>query len=358
MALNIPVIDKQHIWLIAMIVELEEDIESETPYRLEENFSRSLTKALDYTLEHFSLEEKALELMNYPKLGQHRVQHMRFIGVLRRRARERMAGDYRKASLNLLRNMRTWLYQHILSEDRAYLDAFTLNYEKVKDAIELQFNTSPHREEVEELYNIITYSPVSVEPEDLPTLDDDNLKLISELWHRYRLKTGIAIVDMQHLWLLKLLVKLEKMHKQRLKQQIGSDEVSPKIKEALAATVDYIREHFATEEAIMRQFHFHGTMTHLKQHRGFDRLISELVLHGGENDFDAVSKLLQDLKEWLISHIAVEDKKLFYFFRYRLGEVNDYVRKLNQEGRIHIWKDAVHIYRLLVNYEEVSGAKV
>ncbi|PNV72570.1 bacteriohemerythrin, partial [Leptospira inadai] len=73
MALNIPAIDKQHVWLIAMIVELEDDLESADPVSMENNFTRTLTRALDYTIEHFSLEEKVLESINYQKLGQHRI---------------------------------------------------------------------------------------------------------------------------------------------------------------------------------------------------------------------------------------------------------------------------------------------
>ncbi|EPG73575.1 hemerythrin-like metal-binding domain protein [Leptospira fainei serovar Hurstbridge str. BUT 6] len=357
MALNIPAIDKQHIWLIAMIVELEDDLESADPVSMESNFTRTLTRALDYTIEHFSLEEKVLESINYQKLGQHRIQHTRFIAVLRRRARERVTGDYKKAALNLLRNLRTWLFQHILSEDRAYLDAVQIHYDEIKDWMNAQFLNSPHSDEVEDLYRRVMSSSGMGREFEFQTIGEDNLRIISELWFRYKLKTGIAIVDMQHLWLLQLLVRTEKLHRQRLKQEIKNDVLSGRIKEALTATVDYIKEHFSTEEAIMRKFSFHDTNSHIKQHRDFNIIINDLIQGSRNDDTDAISKLLQDLKEWLISHIAVEDKKLFYFFRSRLGEVNEYVRELNQQGKIHIWKDAVSIYRLLVEYEETPTLK-
>ncbi|TGK11521.1 hemerythrin [Leptospira fletcheri] len=358
MALNIPAIDKQHLWLIAMIVELEQDLENEDPVKMEDNFTRTLTRALDYTIEHFSLEEKILEIVKYPKLGQHRVQHTRFVAVLRRRARERVTGDYKKAALNLLRNLRTWLFQHILSEDRGYMDILTAHYEEIKDWLELQLGNSMHRDEIEDLYTRVNNPNGKFHQTEFQTIGEDNLKIISELWFRYKLKTGIAIVDMQHLWLLQLLVNTEKLHRQRLKQEIRSEILTVKLKEALSATIDYIKEHFGTEEAIMRKFNFHDTNSHMKQHRDFNALIGDLVLRSKDDDTDAISKLLQDLKEWLISHIAVEDKKLFYFFRSRLGEVNDFVRQLNQQGKIHIWKDAVSIYKLLVEYQEAPSLHV
>lgn len=357
MALNIPAIDKQHIWLIGMIVELEDDLEFADPVSMENNFTRTLTRALDYTIEHFSLEEKVLESINYQKLGQHRIQHTRFIAVLRRRARERVTGDYKKAALNLLRNLRTWLFQHILSEDRAYLDVVHMHYDEIKDWMDSQFVNSPHSDEVEDLYRQVMNSSDTSKEFEFQTIGEDNLRIISELWFRYKLKTGIAIVDMQHLWLLQLLVRTEKLHRQRLKQEIKNEVLTSRIKEALTATIDYIKEHFSTEEAIMRRFSFHNTNSHIKQHRDFNGIINDLILRSRNDDTDAISKLLQDLKEWLISHIAVEDKKLFYFFRSRLGEVNEYVRELNQQGKIHIWKDAVSIYRLLVEYEETPTLK-
>lgn len=357
LSLGIPEIDKQHLWLIAILVDLEEKLENDAAsHTMGESLASALTRTLDYTMEHFALEEKLLENIGFDKLGQHRLQHSRFIAALRRRARENVTEDYRKAGLDLLKNLKKWLFRHILGEDKEYAESA-----KEHMTIELQewmrnrMEFSPYRVEIENLYAQVILSPKQEIPAEFKSVGEDNLKAISELWYRYKLKTGIAIVDMQHLWLLQLLVKTDKLYKQKLRQEINNSALGIQLKEAIHETIEYIHEHFNTEEAIMHHFHFIGEKSHIKQHENFNLLISDLVDRSEKEEMEAISLLLQDLKDWLISHIAIEDKKLFYFFRSRLGDVNDFVRKMNHEGRIHIWKDAVTIYKLLVDYEDISA---
>lgn len=355
LALGIPEIDKQHLWLIAILVDLEEKLEGGNGAKLQESFSSALTKTLDYTLEHFALEEKLLESINFDKLGQHRLQHSRFIMALRRRARENVTEDFRQAGLDLLKNLKKWLFRHILGEDKAYAEAAKdMMSLETQEWMQNRLEHSPYRDEIEVLYSLVVHSEEQEISAEFKNVGEDNLKAISELWYRYRLRTGIAIVDMQHLWLLQLLVKTDKLYKQKLRQEINNNSLSRQLKNAITETIEYIREHFNTEEAIMHHFHFIGEKNHIKQHESFNMLINDLAERSEKEEMEAISLLLQDLKEWLISHIAIEDKKLFYFFRSRLGDVNDFVRQMNQEGKIHIWKDAVTIYKLLVDYEDIS----
>ncbi len=355
LSLGIPEIDKQHLWLLAILVDLEDKLEKGNISEWEESFSTSLTKTLDYTMEHFALEEKLLEQIGFDKLGQHRLQHIRFITALRKRARENVTEDFRKAGLDLLRNLKKWLFRHILGEDRAYADLAKMKMNpEIHESMQLRLDLSPFRDEINTLYSNIVLSPKQDIAIEFKNIGEDNLKAISELWHRYKLKTGIAIVDMQHLWLLQLLVKTDKLYRKKLKQEIDGESLSFQLKHAIRETIEYIKDHFETEEAIMHHFHYVGEKGHIKQHEKFNLIINDLVDSSEKGELESISLLLQDLKEWLISHIAIEDKKLFYFFRSRLGDVNDFVKRMNQEGKIHIWKDAVTIYKLLVDYEDIS----
>ncbi|TGK09462.1 hemerythrin [Leptospira selangorensis] len=358
LSLGIPEIDKQHLWLIGILADLEDKLESGTRAELETTFTNALSKTLDYATEHFALEEKLLESIGYTKLGQHRLQHMRFITALRNRVRKSFEGDFENAVLDLLKNLKKWLFRHILSEDRQYVDAAMVHVDdKLTDWMQRHLNASIYADEIEKLYQMVLFSGKQEVSVEFKKLGEENLKLISDLWYRYKLKTGIAIVDIQHLWLLQLLVKTDKLYKQRLKQEIDADSLSAQLKEAIYETIEYIREHFNTEESIMHHFHYIGEKNHQKQHERFNILINDMIERSEKEELESLAILIQDLKDWLVSHIAIEDKKLFYFFRSRLSEVNEYVRNLNKEGRIHIWKDAVSIYKLLVDYEDITEDK-
>ncbi|TGL60837.1 bacteriohemerythrin [Leptospira sarikeiensis] len=358
LSLGIPEIDKQHLWLIGILADLEDKLESGTKSELEVTFNSAINKTLDYASEHFALEEKLLESIGYTKLGQHRLQHMRFITALRNRARKSFEDDFEHAVSELVKNLKKWLFRHILSEDRQYVDSAQIHIsDQITDWMQRHLQASSYADEIEKLYDIVVHSGKQEVSSEFKSLGEENLKLISDLWYRYKLKTGIAIVDIQHLWLLQLLVKTDKLYKQRLKQEINADDLSFQLKEAIHETIEYVREHFNTEEAIMHNFHYIGEKSHQKQHERFNILINDIIDRSEKEELESLAILIQDLKDWLVSHIAIEDKKLFYFFRSRLPEVNEYVRNLNREGRIHIWKDAVAIYKLLVDYEDITVEK-
>lgn len=70
----------------------------------------------------------------------------------------------------------------------------------------------------------------------------------------------------------------------------------------------YTLSHFTAEEAFMRVSRFPGFEEHRKAHKTFiDRLSRERlnVVSGGHLSLD----LLRFLKDWLINHILVDDKK-------------------------------------------------
>ncbi|PJZ24146.1 hemerythrin [Leptospira hartskeerlii] len=358
LSLGIPEIDKQHLWLIGILADLEDKLESGSRSELEATFTTALSKTLDYASEHFALEEELLESIGYTKLGQHRLQHMRFLTALKNRVRKNFEGNFEHAVMELLKNLKKWLFRHILSEDRQYVDLADVNItQEVSSSLNQRLRSSPHSREIEELYASVVYSTKQTVSKEFNVIGEDNLKLISDLWYRYKLKTGIAIVDIQHLWLLQLLVKTDKLYKQKLKQEIGGEYLSLELKNAIQETIEYIREHFSTEEAIMHNFRYIGERGHQKQHENFNILINDMIDRSEKEELESLAILIQDLKDWLVSHIAIEDKKLFYFFRSRLPEVNEYVRNLNREGKIHIWKEAVMIYKLLVEYEDITKEK-
>ena len=120
---------------------------------------------------------------------------------------------------------------------------------------------------------------------------------------------GIKIVDDQHKGLLKLVNDM-------FNHVIG-DEVAERayFQKVIQEAVKYVKIHFATEEKIMIATKFPGYMEHKKAHDSF-----VLAVVANIKDYEAGKKLTlatftRYLKEWVLTHIAVMDKKYFDYFK-------------------------------------------
>lgn len=339
LALGIPVIDMQHIWLISIVLRLEQGLSSEGE-EAEEAFQEALAEAVDYTIEHFSLEENLMQDLGFPESEAHRKQHQRFMAALRMRARESNRGD-RQAADRMLKSLKQWLFSHILSEDKKYKDFFEENEIAYADHSQELLNSSPSP--LREAQNNL-YAQVSEQKPLEDQVDHDVVSQVASIWNKYNLKIGIPIIDMQHLWLIQQIVELDRV------SRMSSDIRKEKFQETVLHAIDYIKEHFSTEENLMRHFNYGEMDSHVHQHRHFVEFIQERHSQSKDEDMAAVTGLLHDLKEWLISHIAVEDKKLFYFFRKHEKEVAEYTRRLVRENTLLIRKGYLDLYQPIVQY--------
>ncbi len=116
--------------------------------------------------------------------------------------------------------------------------------------------------------------------------------------------TGIPLVDEEH----KKLVELcNNLHGRLLANQSRKDWQAD-IKSALDTCVAYAANHFRDEEKLMRSAHFEGYAHHRTEHDDFERRVrSMLWSYGGMTVADAL-KFTIFLRDWVLSHIAHEDK--------------------------------------------------
>jgi hemerythrin len=118
---HIPVIDKQHHRIVEYINNLY-DI-SETHDR--EEVGRVLQELVDYTLSHFAFEESMMEEAGYPFIKGHKSVHDLFtkrVGDFM--TRFKMGEDITDELLTVLKS---WLINHIKSDDNDYADAVRAN---------------------------------------------------------------------------------------------------------------------------------------------------------------------------------------------------------------------------------------
>jgi hemerythrin len=122
-------------------------------------------------------------------------------------------------------------------------------------------------------------------------------------WHR-SYSIGIPLIDAQHMELINL---TNRLHESCMK---GREASQSGFLKTVRGAVDYTGYHFSTEEKIMERIAYPGYQVHKKQHTDFVREVLREV-----DDFASGKKFTPNafvyfLKDWVLTHIAVTDKKL------------------------------------------------
>ncbi|UZP66576.1 bacteriohemerythrin [Desulfovibrio mangrovi] len=115
LSLGIDMIDRQHKMLIRLCNHLLIAIRRGKSHSELQALFHELS---EYTVYHFSAEEKFMEELKYPKLKEHRESHV----ILKREVRAYQNRLFHQEEINpdeVLAFMRKWLIEHILGEDRA-----------------------------------------------------------------------------------------------------------------------------------------------------------------------------------------------------------------------------------------------
>jgi hemerythrin-like metal-binding protein len=112
---------------------------------------------------------------------------------------------------------------------------------------------------------------------------------------------GIKSMDGQH---TKLFGMLNDLHAAMMSGKTQG--VTGKL---LHKLVDYTREHFTAEEAMMASAKFPGLDTHRIRHRNLSRQVEEFVVRFEKGESAINIQLLNFLRDWLTNHIQKEDKE-------------------------------------------------
>jgi hemerythrin len=126
-------IDEQHKVLLGFINKLEEFKTSENK---DEILRDVLFNGVEHTKAHFASEESFMEVIDYPKLAQHKLQHEIFI--------KEAVGILQKLNMNInavenLHNLlKDWFVNHIMEHDRQIGDF----YQKLSAGIKKNIKTN------------------------------------------------------------------------------------------------------------------------------------------------------------------------------------------------------------------------
>ena len=121
---------------------------------------------------------------------------------------------------------------------------------------------------------------------------------------------GIPLIDEQHKHLVELCNKLyTEVMASRLKYE---NDNNTQWQNALAGTlkecVNYVATHFSSEEKLMKLVSYEQFSEHKNRHDEFTKKVLETAKGFNSMDFSDAIKFCKFLYEWILSHIAHEDK--------------------------------------------------
>ncbi len=118
---------------------------------------------------------------------------------------------------------------------------------------------------------------------------------------------GLSIIDEEH----KELIRIMNAAIEAKQHDDNIDEITKLLKQLTVYTL----KHFSTEESYMVKFKYTEFQYHKEEHHDFSKKAIEYCNRVIEGDYHIANEILEYLKQWLINHIQVTDKKYVECFR-------------------------------------------
>jgi len=118
---------------------------------------------------------------------------------------------------------------------------------------------------------------------------------------------GVHMFDNQHKRLVELINDLHDAMRAAKGREVLGD--------ILKGLLDYTRMHFADEERQMTTFSYPDYAAHRVEHEKLVARVVELKAKHDSGDNTITIEVMNFLKDWLINHILVTDKKYGQFFK-------------------------------------------
>lgn len=120
-------------------------------------------------------------------------------------------------------------------------------------------------------------------------------------------KFGLQEIDMQHKKLFDLI--------NGFYDGLTAGKGKAILGELVQGLVDYAIYHFKTEENYMLQYNYSDYTTHKGEHDNFNAKVTDVNKRFREGKLVLSSEITNFVKDWIINHILVVDKKYVPFFR-------------------------------------------
>ena len=118
-------------------------------------------------------------------------------------------------------------------------------------------------------------------------------------------KVGVTVIDQQHKKLFSLLHDLHQAATQGKARTV--------VAQVLGGVVDYTKEHFGTEESLMKQHGYPEFAAHKQMHDSLVRQALDLVEKSKTSALTVSLDVMKFLESWIAHHISEADRKLGRF---------------------------------------------
>lgn len=120
-----------------------------------------------------------------------------------------------------------------------------------------------------------------------------------------RYQTGLLWQDCQHREWISLLGKL--------KEAPNDGQDQPLFYEAVSFLAMYVNHHFSVEEEYMKLYQYPEERFHREEHRIYILRLKDFREKHREYATDVCAKIVENMTDWVYSHIMENDKKLGEF---------------------------------------------
>ena len=125
-------VDDQHQWLFDATNRLHNEINK--PGHSREVIGEILEGLMDYTMNHFIMEEELFERYGYPQAQAHKALHDKFTAsIMNTLTAFEDGADIESEVMDILKD---WLVQHIMKTDSAYVPYFRKQGHSSQEALQ------------------------------------------------------------------------------------------------------------------------------------------------------------------------------------------------------------------------------
>lgn len=119
-SVNIPEIDRQHKRLLEIGQRVYDLLAAKDDFDHYDEIMTILDELREYTIYHFTYEEKLLEKHQYAQLDDHKLEHKFAVRKLQRVGNKDVDRQQKEALVDLITFISDWIAGHILKVDMKY----------------------------------------------------------------------------------------------------------------------------------------------------------------------------------------------------------------------------------------------
>ncbi len=344
-AIGVEIIDAQHLWLVALVSKMEILLKAKPGAALSAKMAAYARELVKFLGKHLELEERVMKAGEVTRHEEIAREHADFLGRLQAAFSLDKSGGLTNAEgfVNLIR---LWLDRHIKKEDpqwKVFLSKHHFNPADFVKAVIIDI-----AEEYESVHMLL-YKQLLIAQEVIPGIRKAILDDLFQLWKRFDVRTNIPLIDMQHLWLFKMVVEMESM------LHVSFAERRSHLERVLADLLSYVEVHFQSEEWLMAKLAYAEEKGHRRLHEDFKRTVQKLKQEYDAGNHHSLSSLVTLLRQWLLTHIVIEDNKFARVCAQDSQKTINASRQLIREKEIPVLRDQTLIFTYITARMRASG---